>query len=270
MSPPLSMIHPFNSILLFVFLFASFSLNACATDRAAALNAVADPSGGQRVFAHEYNRMRYWIFFPKNYGLDGEKPPLIMFLHGASQRGASMASLKQYVTQHFLTPLRQVDDLQEPPFILVAPQCPKKQYWNPDRLHGVLQDVLSYAAADRKRLYLTGFSMGGFGTWNFAAAYPKLFAAIVPVSGGGKSTTVKNLVNVPVWAFHGKKDRIVSSSRCTAMVKSLERAGGDVKMTLFPQKGHLVCQDAYGKPELWEWLFSHENHIGMMENAAAE
>ncbi|MGC9328950.1 MAG: prolyl oligopeptidase family serine peptidase [Candidatus Hinthialibacter sp.] len=264
------MIYKFNPIVLFLFLCVLIGISACATERIAVPIAVDDVRGEPRVFMHEYNDMPYWIFFPKNYGLDGEKPPLIMFLHGASQRGESMASLKDYVTRHFLAPLRQVENMQDPPFMIVAPQCPENQYWDPERLYGVLQHVLSYTEIDEKRLYLTGFSMGGFGAWNFAAAHPKLFAAIAPVSGGGNSASVKNLVNVPVWAFHGKKDQVVSCSRCTTMVKSLERIGGNVKMTLFPNKGHLVSRDAYGNPEVWEWLFSHENHPAMRENAVAE
>ncbi len=222
-----------------------------------------DPAKPQRAFTHSHNKIRYWIFLPPKYGIEEREWPLVMFLHGAGERGKSLESLRQNVQINFLQPTQSVDELNEIPFVVVAPQCPAKQYWIPSQIRGVLDEVLRYCSIDMKRIYLTGHSMGAFGTWKFASTYPDLFAAIVPVSGGGQTAVVKNLIDIPTWAFHGEKDTVVPPRRSTSLVNVLKIVGGDAKVTLLPKLGHSICRETYSRPELWHWLLSKEKSSDM-------
>lgn len=212
----------------------------------------------EKELVRKSNTTKYWVFLPKQYGQDNRQWPLVMYLHGASERGKGVESLKQNVTVNFLQPTHQVNELKDLPFIVVAPSCPTKQYWIPSQLRGVINDVLADFSVDQKRMYLTGHSMGAFGTWNFASAYPDLFAAIVPVAGGGQISYVKNLVDIPTWAFHGANDTVVPARRSTSLVSVLNMVGGDAKLTLFPKEGHLICRETYSNPELWDWMLAQE------------
>lgn len=229
-----------------------------------------DPTNPQREFTYKHDNIRYWIFLPSQYGQSQKEWPLVMYLHGASERGKSIDSLKQNVMYNFLQPTQQVAELKDLPFIVVAPLCPVKQLWIPSQLRGVLDDVLANCTVDKKRLYLTGHSMGAFGTWSFASTYPNLFAAIVPVSGGGQVNYVKSLVDIPTWAFHGELDTVVPARRSTVLVSVLNMVGGDAKLTLLPNQGHTICRETYSNPDLWQWMLAQEKNSDSIASSAGQ
>jgi predicted peptidase len=121
----------------------------------------------------------------------------------------------------------------------------------------LLDEVQSKYKVDPDRVYLTGLSMGGFGTWETATQYPERFAAIVPICGGGRPYTVARLKNLPTWVFHGEKDNVVPIKRSEEMVDALKKAGGDVKFTRYPEAGHDSWTETYNNPELYDWFLKH-------------
>jgi predicted peptidase len=130
-------------------------------------------------------------------------------------------------------------------------------WWNDKKLMELLDKVIASHSVDTDRLYLTGLSMGGFGTWQLASEYPDKFAAIVPICGGGKPERVVNLKNVPVWVFHGAKDPAVAIAKSEEMVNALRECGGNVKFTVYPDAGHDSWTETYNNPELYEWFLEH-------------
>jgi predicted peptidase len=153
------------------------------------------------------------------------------------------------------------DDL---PFITVSPQCPPGTLWSAqvDVLDALLQEIMATYAVDQKRIYLTGLSMGGNGTWHLAAAYPDRFAAIAPICGWGDffagfPEQVRVLKDVPVWAFHGAKDALVPLSGSRVLVDKLKEYGGDVRLTVYPEAEHDSWTESYDNRELYAWFLSH-------------
>ncbi|MEH2461096.1 prolyl oligopeptidase family serine peptidase [Nostoc sp.] len=185
--------------------------------------------------------------------------PTILFLHGAGERGSDLDNVKkQGVTK--------IVELQPDfPFIVISPQCPRGQYWNVERLSALLDEAMSdekpqsaYASyIDPDRVYLTGLSMGGYGTWHLAAAQPERFAAIAPICGGGNPQAARKLKNLPVWAFHGARDNVVPLRESEIMVSALKARDGDVKFTVYPEAAHDSWTQTYNNPELYEWFLQH-------------
>ncbi len=194
----------------------------------------------------------YLLYLPEGYGKEGTKWPLVFFLHGAGERGTDLELVKRH------GPPRLVEAGKKYPFILVSPQCPEDQNWSVPVLKALLDRVLEQYGVDRSRIYLTGMSMGGNGTWRMATAYPDLFAAIAPICGWGDATRVKVLKEIPVWAFHGKKDPVIAFERGESMVKNLKAAGGNVRFTVYPEAGHDSWTETYQNPEFYEWLLGQK------------
>jgi predicted peptidase len=195
--------------------------------------------------------LRYLVSLPEGYGKDDKQWPLVLFLHGSGERGKTIDSVKKH------GPARLVDQGRSFPFILISPQCPEDERWSMPVLNALLDDVERRFAVDRRREYVTGLSMGGSGTWKLAMMYPKRFAAIAPICGGGDTALVASLKNVPVWAFHGKKDPVVPVERSENLVRALKAAGGDVRLTVYPEAGHDSWTETYNNPEIYEWLLKH-------------
>ena len=144
-------------------------------------------------------------------------------------------------------------------FIVASPQCPKTDlWWKPKIVAGLVNEVIAQHSADKDRVYLTGLSQGGFGTWATAAAYPKKFAAIAPVCGGGKVEWAKQYGKLPIWNFHGDADFVVPPRLSRIMVQAIKKAGGNVKYTEYPGVGHNSWNKAYDDPKLYEWFLSHK------------
>ncbi|HPS55801.1 MAG TPA: prolyl oligopeptidase family serine peptidase [Sedimentisphaerales bacterium] len=199
---------------------------------------------------------KYLLYLPAGYEKVSEKKwPLVMFLHGAGERGDDINLVKIH------GPAEMVEKGKEFPFILVSPQCPAGKWWTESEqllfLKVLLDDVIAEYNVDESRVYLTGLSMGGFGTWALAIEQPERFAAIAPICGGGMKFLAYRLKNVPTWVFHGEDDDIVPLSYSQGMVDALKLAGGDVRFTVYPKTGHDSWRKAYADEELYEWLLSH-------------
>ncbi len=205
--------------------------------------------------------MDYLLFLPHGYDQDKKKQwPLMLFLHGAGERGSNITK----VTVH--GPPKIVKERADFPFILVSPQCPAGGTWSDDALLGLLDEVIKKHRVDKSRIYLTGLSMGGYGSWSLGLKYPERFAAIAPICGGGdvlpillpapgKEATLKRL---PVWVFHGAKDNLVPLAESERMVNALKRAGNEnVKLTVYPEAGHDSWTETYNNQELYEWFLQH-------------
>jgi predicted peptidase len=194
----------------------------------------------------------YLLYLPKDYGKDpAKKWPVLLFLHGSGERGTDLNLVKLHGPP-------KVVEKKDLPFIVVSPQCPPNEWWQPRVVMALLDDVLAKYSADPDRVYLTGLSMGGFGTWATAMENPDRFAAIAPVCGGGNPYQGRRLKNVPTWIFHGAKDTSVPVQASLDMHASLKQVGGDVKLTVYPDLSHDCWTVTYDNPELYDWFLSHK------------
>jgi predicted peptidase len=194
----------------------------------------------------------YLLYLPKGYDKGEKAWPLLLFLHGAGESGNDLSKVKKH------GPPKLVAAGKDLPFIIVSPQS-RRRGWQPGTLNALLDDVSKKYRVDADRVYVTGLSMGGFGTWALAASRPDRFAAIVPICGGGNPKTASKLKDLPVWVFHGGKDRAVPVERSEAMVKALKDAGSkSVEFTLYPEAGHDSWTKTYNNPKLYEWLLAHK------------
>jgi predicted peptidase len=194
----------------------------------------------------------YLLYLPKNTGK--KKLPLVMFLHGAGERGHTL----DLVSVHGIPKL--IKEGKDFGFIAVSPQCPVNSWWTKelDALQGLLEHVINTYNVDTKRVYLTGLSMGGMGTWQFAGTYPEYFAAIAPICGGGEWLSARMLGKIPVWAFHGDKDDVVPLEESERMVRFVKKAGGNAKLTVYKGVGHDSWTKTYNNPKFYAWLLSHK------------
>lgn len=186
----------------------------------------------------------FLVYLPSSYN-SRQLWPLVVYLHGSGDRGNDphrLINKGPLGGQH--------------PAIIAAPQCLPSYAWEPDSVAEFVQRVASTYAVDRQRIYLVGYSMGGQGAWQTAAEFPELFAAIVPIAGGGEPQTAKSLVTLPIWAFHGATDNVVSASHTENMIHAVREAGGKPKMTILPGAGHGICKEVCVRSDLWEWLFA--------------
>jgi predicted peptidase len=219
------------------------------------------PSQTAQQFSLERKQVlaaNYLLFLPAGYEANSKRRwPLILFLHGAGERGTNLA----LVTKHGPP---KIDTLQTNfPFIVVSPQCPEDKIWSNDLLLALLDDIENRYAVDTHRVYLTGISMGGFGTWSLGLSHPERFAAIAPICGGGDFITPYladklQLKRLAVWAFHGAKDPVVpleESQRLVNYLKKLEVR--EVNFTIYPEAGHDSWTQAYANPKLYEWFLKH-------------
>ena len=201
--------------------------------------------------------MQYLLFLPKVYDANAEKEwPLLLFLHGAGERGDDI----NLVTVH--GPPKRIakepDFAEKCPFIVVAPQCLKDHYWSPAQLHLLLDAIEANYKIDKKRIYVTGISMGGFGTWMLTADRPERFAAVAPICGGSDTTLAEKFVNTPLWAFHGDADSLVPVNLSQDMVKAIEEAGGKkAKLTTYPGVNHDSWTQTYENQALYDWFLTH-------------
>ncbi len=197
---------------------------------------------------------KYVLFVPHDKG--DKEYPLILFLHGAGERAGGT---KAPVDVGIGTAIKKLGE-KEFDFFVLIPRCdanPRNWMANgPDaaRALAMLDDVQKAYKIDAKRLYLTGLSMGGFGTWSLAAKYPDKWAAIVPICGGGDPKAADKIKHIPCWCFHGDQDTAVKVERSRDMIKALKAAGSQPKYTEYAGVGHNSWDRAYQTPELYAWL----------------
>jgi len=196
---------------------------------------------------------KYLLYLPKGYEEKGKKWPVIVFLHGAGERGGNLELVKKH------GPPKMIGQGREFTFIIVSPQCPNDVWWpeQTDVLINLLDYIEKNYRVDTDRIYLTGLSMGGFGTWSWACAEPNRFAAIAPICGGGERYLATRLKDVPVWAFHGAKDNVVPVKRTEEMVEAVNKAGGKAKATIYPEAEHDSWTATYDNQELYDWFLTH-------------
>jgi len=188
----------------------------------------------------------YLVVKPDGYD-ESKSYPLIIFLHGMGEQGEDTKLLT------FHGPYETVKKLGLD-VIIVAPQSPHDERWDIDMLDAFVDEVLEKYPVDRKRVYLTGLSMGGEGAWRLAVRRPHTFAALVPICGMGMPRHAQKITHIPTWAFHGKKDTTVRVRRTEEMIEALQTAGGKPKMTIYPEVGHNSWAPAYNNPKLYEWM----------------
>jgi predicted peptidase len=201
----------------------------------------------------------------------GKKYPLVLCLHGMGERGEDNLRQLAHGVRRFAEP-----EIRERfPAWVVVPQCPGNERWveaprssaggydrpkeisRPLRLcREVVSTLEKEEAVDSQRLYVLGLSMGGFGTWDLISRYPGLFAAAVPICGGGDEALAPFLLKTAIWAFHGGKDEVVSPEYSRRMIRAIERAGGSPSYTEYPDVGHNSWDPALAEPQLFSWLFS--------------
>jgi len=195
---------------------------------------------------------RYLVYLPEEYGKTKRKWPLLVFLHGAGERGDDIARVRIHGPAHYWK------KRGKQPFIMIAPQCPEDEWWSLDVLEAFLDEILERYPVDEDRVYLTGLSMGGFGAWNWSVHRPDRFAALVPICGGGNPKKVVAIKDIPVWAFHGAKDETVRLEESEKMVEALRKAGGKVKFTVYPEAKHDSWTETYNNPKVYEWLLKQK------------
>jgi len=215
------------------------------------------------------HRLDYLVHVP-----DGDAPaegwPLLLFLHGAGERGDDLTRVQVH------GPVKLVDEMPElRECVLVAPQCPDGSWWRSEALLALLDEVQAGEGVDPARVYVTGLSMGGYGTWSLLAAAPERFAAAIPICGGGEigrrwpehgtGFRIEDLLearDVPIRAFHGEDDTVVPPEESRVLVDALKAVGADVVLTVYPGVGHDSWTRTYDNPGLYAWLFAQRRADG--------
>lgn len=200
----------------------------------------------------ESETLRHAVYLPPDFE-SKEQWPLVIFLHGAGERGTDLAGVYRH------GPFREVKEGREFPFVAVAPQISGQKYWAcyAETLNAMLDTWIEDYHIDPSRVYLTGLSMGGTGTWMWGMMNPERFAAIMPMCGTGICWCAGNLGSVPVWAFHGDKDDIVPMDESARMVERLAAGGADVTFTVMEGYGHDCWTETYHREDIYDWLLSH-------------
>jgi predicted peptidase len=204
--------------------------------------------------------LEYLLHLPTDYQNSDQKWPLVLFLHGMGERGTDLELLKLHGIPKVIA---QGTDF---PFIVLSSQCPEDTIWanELDALHALVENIIENYQVDKFQIYLTGLSMGGNGSWHLAAAYPSMFAAVVPICGWanpfiGFPERMEVLKDVPVWAFHGAEDDVVPLQGSQELVDVLKAHQGNVKFTVYPDTDHDSWTQTYENPELYEWLLRQKN-----------
>jgi predicted peptidase len=220
------------------------------------------------LYINEKDTLPYRLLRPENLQAKN-KFPLVIFLHGAGERGNDNEVHIKHIASLFLDPQKRK---QFPCFVL-APQCPTQIMWAAHDRDGsrlvmrkkptvpmtmvieLIEKIESEFPIDASRIYVTGLSMGGYGTWDLIARFPDRFAAAVPICGGGDPATAPSVSHLPLWAFHGALDRVVVPRLSRVMIRALQDAGGVPGYTEYPDVGHNSWDNAYTDPYLLPWMF---------------
>ncbi len=201
----------------------------------------------------------YQIYFPDDFQSDPTRPrPLLVFLHGSGEAGDGGPELAKLAKGGLPKLLAAHDGLPKDfPFIVLAPQLPPFENWSPYELVWLIDHLPADCPIACTRIYLTGLSLGGYGVWDTAIAFPNYFAAIAPIAGAGDPADVARIKDLPVWVFHGEKDHTIPVEEAHKMVDALEAIGAHPRLTVYPDAAHNSWNQAYRTPELYTWLLCH-------------
>ena len=227
-----------------------------------------------REFERGQAKLKYRLLQPKNYDKT-KKYPLVLFLHGAGERGDDNKA--QLV--HGMTDFASDDVMDKHPAFVIAPQCPEGKRWVevdwgsdshsmpdiPSEPLSLCLDLIESAqqefSIDPDRVYVTGLSMGGYGVWDALQRRPVTFAAAIPICGGGDPALVKSFNHVPIWCFHGADDTAVKPARSRQMIDALQASGGEPKYTEYEKVGHNSWAQTYANREVLDWLFAQKRTV---------
>lgn len=204
---------------------------------------------------------KYVQYLPKDYD-ENKKYPLVFFLHGAGERGDDADIAMRHGYMKYVR-----ENGKEYPFIFIAPQCPKDKYWGcfTESLIAFSDYITDTLPVDRDRIYLTGLSMGGTGTWILSMAYPEKFAAIMPICGTGICWNAGQLKNMPIYIYHGDCDDIVPISESINMLSAINRIGGNAQIKICYGVGHNAWDFAYTDDTLIDWMLSQTKNAAAVE-----
>lgn len=209
------------------------------------------PVKAQQTVERFVQQTEYLLSLPGGYNSDtSARWPLLIFLHGSGESGDDINKVKAH------GPPELTDKGKSFPFIIVSPQSDVPSGWDIEMLYRLLQNIKKKYRVNEQKIYLTGLSMGGFGTWSMAMKYPDEFAAIAPVCGGGDTTNAWKLRNMPVWCFHGAKDDVVLPASSENLVKATKRYSNTVRFTLYPEANHNSWDLTYNNDSLYSWLLA--------------
>ena len=198
----------------------------------------------------------YLLSLPDGYSEDTSRRwPLMIFLHGSGESGNDLEKIKVH------GPPKLIELGKKFPFVVVSPQAQPNSGWEPENLHHLLDHIKQTQRVDDQKIYLTGLSMGGFGTWELAMKHPEEFAAIVPICGGGDTADAWKLRNISVWCFHGAKDDVVLPAASENMVVAAKRYNPSVKFTLYPDANHNSWERTYNNDSVYQWLLAQTKFL---------
>ena len=214
-----------------------------------------------------FEGLTYLISYPQGF-CEEKKYPLVVFLHGAGSREETTESLRSSkVLKSFL------DRQDERGYVLLAPLC-KRGTWNEWMmlLVRLVEKYRGISYIDETRIHLTGYSMGGYGTWALATLYPNWFASAMPICGGASAGFAMNLVNLPIRAFHGLRDQTVDPIESLQMAKAVNLQGGHAELILFPELGHTCFYSVYSDEKNYDWLlaFTTERDKTLVEQLSGD
>lgn len=217
----------------------------------------AEPAPGKQVeqslATSDGGQMGYLLYQPENYSATGDKVPLMLFLHGRGESNGPLEVVAKW------GPPRRLAAGEHMKYLVVSPQCPRESFWSKEdqqkRVLELLAHIKKTYNIDEDRIYLTGLSMGGFGSWRLAADHPEMFAAVAPICGAGKPEDGPKLASLPIWAWHGTDDTAVPYAKSVEMVDAIKAAGGTkVRFTTLAHIGHFSWQAAYQSNDLYAWF----------------
>ena len=196
--------------------------------------------------------LKYLYYSPNT----DESVPLIIYLHGAGSRGTELSQLSH------TGPIGELEKGRNIPARMVAPQCCGDTWFELfETLIDFAENMANESGVDKSRIYLTGVSMGAYAAWQLAMTKPDMFAALVPVCGGGMYWNAERLKNMPVWAFHGALDDVVLPEESIKMVRGINKSGGNAKITVFEKADHNAWDPAFALDEMWSWMFLQVNDL---------
>lgn len=204
-------------------------------------------------------QLPYLVYLPEDYDTSDQDYPLILFLHGSGERGNTLDAVKKIGLS------KKLESGFDIPFVVIAPQCPPNTNWeyHLESLKSLIDATCKSHRIDHERIYLTGLSMGGAGTWSLSTEYPDLFAAALPICGRNRRELnyperLQSIAHLPLWCFHGDADPVVPVESSIYLTDNLKAYGGNPKLTIYAGVDHDSWTQTYDNPEIYDWLLSHQ------------